>query len=104
MRYLKSIKTISIAVIAASLLSCNKNPPPFPDIKYHYSTIKTAKSVLCVRSDIVSFDPYTLANPVKAAFEECSDIEGYKISDAKKLYIWMSDVTAWAEEQKLLRR
>jgi len=104
MKYLKSIRIILILAIAISLLSCNKNPPPFPEIKYHYSTIKTSKSVICVRSDIVSFDPYTLANPIKVNFDECSDIEGYKIHDAKKLYIWMGDVTAWAEEQKLLRR
>jgi hypothetical protein len=104
MKLLRNIKIILIAVIGSSLLSCNKSTPPFPEIKHHYSIIKTNKAYLCVRSDIVSFNPYIIANPVKLAFEECSDIEGYKISDAKKLYDWMRLINDWAEEQNLIKR
>lgn len=101
MKLLKSIKTLLIVATVTSLLACSKNPPAFPEIKHHYSIIKTPKSLLCIRSDILNFDPYTIANGVKVGFEECSDLEGYKLEDAKKLYNWMNDVNDWAKEQKL---
>lgn len=101
MKLSKVIKTISIAAIASSLLSCSKNPPAPPDIKYHYSIISAKSATLCVRSEIVSFNPYTIAESKKVEFGECSNLEGYRVEDAKKLYNWMSDVSDWAEAQKI---
>jgi hypothetical protein len=54
-----------------------------------------------VRSEIVSFNPYTIAESKKVEFGECSNLEGYRVEDAKKLYNWMSDVSDWAEAQKI---
>lgn len=88
------------------VVGCGPRFPDVPEIKDDYLIDVETKedgSVLrvnCVHFDVVSVDPYKIANPTLVDVKECHQVGGHKPMDRKSIFNFIDDLKEYAKKSK----
>lgn len=106
------MKILLILAVSSFLFGCaDATFPKLPDVKDHYYIDMKCKrdqnkkcveviELNCVKFEVMSFNPYKIANKKFVALGECETVGGYIASDFVKVLNFQDDVNKWAETKK----
>lgn len=93
------MKTWLTLVVSSLIVGCASNPPPFPEIKNQYVVLMSKGVPHCVQYDVISLDPYKIANAKFFDISACNGVGGYKPKDIQAILNWIDDIKIWAKEK-----
>lgn len=100
------MNALLILSFALFVVGCGPRFPDVPEIKDDYlidvetKEDGTVLNVNCVHFDVVSVDPYKIANPTVVDVKECHLVGGHKPADRKSIFNFIDDLKAYAKKSK----
>lgn len=91
------MKTLSILAVGLILSGCLPNgAPKLPEVKYQYAVLFDGNTPFCVRSEILSVEPYRVGNRKAFPIKACEGMTGLQLRDFQKVVNWVEDTLEWA--------
>jgi hypothetical protein len=100
------MKNILIPSLLLVLVGCGPRFPDVPVIEDDYlidvelNADGSVRKVNCVHFDVVSVDPYKIANPTLVDVKECHQVGGHKPEDRKDIFNFIDDLKEYAKKNK----